>query len=47
MDEDILSLAWDIESQIDDVVEAAERIQKTVSELIQLCPTEDDFDEDE
>ena len=47
MDEDILSLAWEIESQVDDIIEAAERIQKTVSELVLLCPTEDDFDEDE
>ena len=27
--------------------QAAERIQKTVTELIQLCPTDDDFEEEE
>ena len=30
-----------------DIIEAAERIQKTVSELVQLCPSEEDFDEDD
>ena len=47
VDKDMLSLAGEIEWQIEDIIEAAERIQKTVSELVLLCPTKDDFDEDD
>ena len=47
VDEEMTNLAWDIESQVDEIVESAERIQKTLTELVQLCPTEDDFDEDD
>ena len=47
MNEEMISLAGEIEWQIEDIIEAAERVQKTVSELVQLCPTEEDFDEDD
>ena len=45
VDEEMTSLAWDIESQVDEIVEAADRIQKTLTELVQVFP-EDGFDDD-
>ena len=46
VDEEMTTLAWDIESQIDEIVEAADRIQKTLTELVQVFP-EDGFDDDD
>ena len=46
-DEDFYDLASDIEFQIDDIVEAVEKIQQVVSKLVQLCPSGDEWDDED
>ena len=45
-DENLTEMAWEIEAQVEDISEAADKILRALSDLVGLCP-EDEFAEDE
>ena len=46
-EEGLLELAWEIESVVGEINDAADKILEAVGELIRLCPDEEDLEDEE
>jgi hypothetical protein len=46
-DEGLLESAWEVESVVGKIHEAADRILSVVGEFVRLCPDEEDLEDEE